>query len=647
MRKSVLALSFMFFAVVCGFAQDSDEWYIGKTIKNITFKGFVTVSSNEVNGVVEPYRGKSFSQELLDEMVSTLYALDYFERVTPASLPSEGSYEAVTIEFTVVERPIIGEIRFTGNKKISAGTLREEILIKTGDMLNKTRVLMDEETVRKHYLEKGFPGVKVTSSIEDNERNQRKIVIFQITEGNQTTIRSLQFVGNNVFSSRTLKGQMESGEQWFFNSGVFNEQTFEEDKRKIESFYKERGYIDAKVDNVLKEEEVSEEDGRTYLALTIYLSEGNQFQYGGMTFEGNQLFSTETLSDSLRVKPEGPINLPRVDADYQRIIDLYSENGYIFNDIRRQEVRDELRRTVSYIVEITERNRAHIENIIIRGNKKTKSYVLERELLMESGDIFSKSKIMESLNNLYNLQYFSNINVETPEGSAYGLMDLIFNVEESSMSEIMFGLAFGGSADFPVSANVRWTDRNFFGRGQVFSIDVTASPVMQSLTFNFLEKWLLGKRWSGNFDFTIRHTQYSGIPQDILAPLYTGSKPGIDAFPDPFTGEYVYASNGQPWRGGVGADGKPSAADIDRFNLVTDYEYAGGNTAIVPNQYKMSYEAVDFSLGFGTGYRFRTPLGILGPGIGARTTLTYLQYDDALYRPYLAADRANHGTWMF
>jgi outer membrane protein insertion porin family len=222
-------------------------------------------------------------------------------------------------------------------------------------------------------------------------------------------------------------------------------------------------------------------------------------------------------------------------------------------------------------------------------------------------------------------------------------MDLIINVEEGSTADIMFGLAFGGSAEFPVSANVRWTDRNFLGNGQTFSVDVTASPVQQTLTFNFLEKWLMGKRWSGGIDFTIRHSEYSGIPQDIIPPLFDGNKPGQNAFPDPFTGEYVYSSDGRPWKG----SNPPSQADIDRYNLVTDYEYAGGTTAAVGSQYKMSYEAYDFSVGTSTGYRWPFSFGTVGTGVGVRTTLTFIDYDEELHRPYLATDRENHRTWMF
>jgi outer membrane protein insertion porin family len=643
MRKIAFVMCFLFFSICCVFSQNSGEWFIGKPIKDITFKGLDTVSLNELNGIMQPYRGKAFTYETFEALQRSLYDLDYFEIIIPNAIPGDTAYESVIIECTVTEHPVVGEIRFQGNKKVRSGDLLDVVLIKNGDMINMTKVRIDEEAIRGLYLEKGFPEIEVKSLVETDPENNRQIVIFEIVEGNQTSIRTIRFSGNSAFSESALKSDMESKEQSLFNSGIFTEQKFQQDLRLIENFYRERGYIDARIVNVIRETERNDEENRTYLILTIYVREGLQYQYGGITFEGNNLFTTERLNSLLRVKPaDGPINLVRVDADFQRVADLYYENGYIFNAINREEIRDEVGRTVSYIVRIVERSRAHIENIIIRGNQKTKDFVLEREITLEPGDVFSKTKIIESLMNLQNLQYFAAVTPETPQGSADGLMDLIFNVEESSTADIMFGLAFGGNADFPVSANVRWTDRNFLGNGQTFSIDVTASPVMQSLTFNFLEKWLLGERWSGGMDFTIRHSESSGIPQDILWPMFNGNKPGENAFPDPFTGEYVYSSNGKPWEGGP-----PTAEQIGRYGLVTDYEYAGGTTAAVPNQYKMTYEAYDFSVGLNTGYRFPISLGVLGTGVGVRTTLTFIDYDDELHRPYLATDRENHGTWMF
>ncbi len=641
MRKCVLMLCFALFSLSVAWAQNTQEWYTGKPIKDITFKGLNTVSANELSNVVGKYRGKKFTDTIFWDLQSSLYALDYFDSIVPNALPGDPEKNSVVIEFTVEEKPVVGEIQFRGNKEIRTGDLLDVVLVKTGDLVNNSKIKIDEEAVKQHYLEKGFPDVKVTSSFEDDTKKKKKIIVFTVNEGSQTSIKTIKFSGNVFASESALKKGMESKEQSLFNSGVYQEKKFNQDLRTVEKYYRERGYIDAKVLNVDRVVERDEEENRTYLHLTIFIQEGQQYQYGGMTFKGNKLFSTEKLEGLLKQKSGGLLNLTLVDADYQKVADLYYENGYIFNTINREEKRDETNKTVSFVVNIVERGRAHIENIILKGNKKTRDFVMLRELPLEVGDVFSKTKIMEGLRNLYNLQYFSAVTPETPPGSADGLMDLVINVEESSTADIMFGLAFGGNTDFPISANVQWTDRNFLGVGETFSVNLNASPYVQSLTFSFLENWLTGRRWSGGVDFTIRHSKTTGVPQDILGPVFDGDDPGKNAFPDPYTGEYVYGSNGKPF------GRKPTKEEIELYGLERDYEYAGGTTAVVPSSYLMTYETYDFSLGFNTGYRWRTPAGIFGIGTGLRTTVSFLDYDEDLYRPYLQTDRENRGSWVW
>jgi outer membrane protein insertion porin family len=221
-----------------------------------------------------------------------------------------------------------------------------------------------------------------------------------------------------------------------------------------------------------------------------------------MTFEGNTIISTEKLNSMLRLTPGDILNKTTLEQDYAKVTDLYYNDGYIYNSITRQEIRNEAEKSVSYKVVIVEKGRAHIENIILKGNTKTKDYVILRELPIQEGDVFSKDKVMEGIQNLYNTQFFTNVIPETPYGSAEGLMDLVINVEEGRTTEINFGVTFsGGLGDVPISGFVKWVDKNFLGRGQEFSIGAELAPSAQSLDVGFTENWLAGKRWSAGLIF--------------------------------------------------------------------------------------------------------------------------------------------------
>ena len=293
-------------------------------------------------------------------------------------------------------------------------------MLTEGDFVTGAKIRADEEAIRGVYLERGYPDVEVSGETVPVDDANLVDLEFSIDEGNQVTIREIRFSGNTFASDSTLRGTMQSKEQSLFNRGRFQESQLEQDRNRIERYYRERGFVDAEVVEVNREFERDEDEEQVYLALTIFVEEGEQYTFGGVSFEGNAIFTDEELGEEISLEQGEDLDLNQFQADFQSVADLYYQNGYIFNTINRNEIRDEDDNVISYEVQIVERGRAHIENIIIRGNDKTKDYVITRELPLEVGDVFSATRIRRGIRNLANLQYFSNITPETPQGSAEG-----------------------------------------------------------------------------------------------------------------------------------------------------------------------------------------------------------------------------------
>ena len=319
-------------------------------------------------------------------------------------------------------------------------------------------------------------------------------------------------------------------------------ESFIQDKDAILYYYYERGYIEARIVDVIRET-VSQEDKQNLISITFYIEEGEQYSFGGIAFEGNTLFTDEELLEQVRSVPGKVLNKMKLESDMIRITDMYYNDGYIFNDITTEEIRSEDGNELSFLMHIKEAGRAHIENIIIEGNTKTKDYVILRELPLEVGDVFSKDKIMQGLNNLNNLRYFETFVPETPQGSAPGLMDLIINVEEGRTIDLNFGVTFTMEAgSLPIVGFITWTDRNFMGTGQEISVSSEVSTSTQSLTFSYDESWLAGRRWSGGIDFSIEHSLTEDVAQDILYPQFSGTTDdNAQMVPDPYDGHWVNA----------------------------------------------------------------------------------------------------------
>jgi outer membrane protein insertion porin family len=591
------------------FAQD--DWYLGKPIADFQFLGLESVSEAELRPVVRPYIGQDFSLETFFEIQDKLYALDYFELIEANAEPGDAERSSVIVQFRVKEKPTVEDIVVEGNRRLRRGEILDRVLLKKGDMVSQAQATLDAQAIRDLYLEKGYSDAMVSTELEPSEGNT-VLVKFLINEGVQTAIRTISFSGNNFASESTLRRVMKTKQQSLFSSGVFQESKFEEDMKAIADYYGERGYVDARIETVDRSVERDEKEGKNYLNITIYLNEGEQWTYAGMDFDGNQIFTDETLREQVRQTPASILNRTKLEADTQRVADLYFENGYIFNLIDRSETRDEKKKEIAYTIHILERDRAHIENILIKGNDKTKDYVILRELPFEEGDIFNKKKVVQGLLNLYNLQYFTAVQPETPQGSAEGLMDLVINVEEGSTASINFGVTFAGG-DYPISGLLKWQENNFLGRGLTIGTNVEVSTLRQLISFNFEEPWLFGYRWLGGASFSFEHAIVPRVAQDILFPVYNGDEDELAA-PDPYE-------------------------DYDEWREAID------DGESIPEQYTMDYELWKLAFGISTGYRYFTPLGWLGVRSGLSTSWERITYDDTLYRPFDPVIRDGHDRW--
>ena len=595
--------------------QAAPEWYVGKPIKDFTFTGLLTIKPDELKPIVAPYVGRTFSVDpLLWEIEGKLYALDYFETIVPTALPADDSKSAVIIQFEVKERPTIIAIDIVGNSGIRTGDITDKILLKKGDLANQTKLQADVEAVHSLYLEKGYSNADVKASFVASEKDNTVRAVFTVNEGLATTIKEIRFSGNHFASEGTLRGLMKTKPPTLFDSGVFQESKLEDDKAAIIAYYTDHGFIDAKVDQVTQE--ISKKDKKNSLILTVYVTEGDQWTYGGLTIQGNQIFSTKRLLELVTQKPGKTLSLQKLQADIGRIQDLYYENGYIFNTFERKENRDTSARTITYTLNVGEMDKAHIESIIFKGNTKTKEYVLRRELPFEEGEVFNKDKIIEGYRNLVNLQYFKTVQPETPQGSAFGLMNVVFNVEETSTADINFGVTFSGAqqlGQFPISGVIKWNERDFLGRGETVGVDLEATFDRQSITLNFTEPWLLGQRWSAGTSLSFVHSNEQNVLMDMLPPIFSDADSPYAA-PDPYTSRQ-------------------------------DYLNALENGLSIPSQYLMRYDAYDIIVGLNTGYKFHTPLGFLGFTGGYNPDLRYISYDPTLYRPYEVTVRDNNGKW--
>lgn len=624
-RKIVLIL----LAVLCAFtplwaddttqtAADSEltgTWWYDRTIDGFSYVGLQHVEARTLNNLLRPYIGQTFTPELESEISNLLYAQPWLEYVAGFNMVLNPATGGITIEISLHELTLVTEVAFAGNNEINARTLTDEQGIQTGDYFSPGLLRANSAMVQQYYYSRGFAEATVSAYSEINDENNTVRIVYEINEGPQYKIESINFTGNAAFSAKELKKEMTSKERSFFRSGNFVASTMDQDMQVLLSYYNDNGYIDCVIDGYTLEDVTQPDDKYHMVAVNITVNEGSQWLLGSISFEGNSVFSDEDIQNEIYLRPGVVHNQSDVVAQIQAIASLYYDEGYIQTMINPVITRDEANHTINYNLQITESGQSVIERIVITGLTKTKPYVIERELELQVGDVFSQAALQASGLNILNTGLVTDISTGLYQGETENGVILEIAVEEGNQMQLQFGATFGGTVDgFPVSGFLQWSDTNIFGTGRDFSIGTTLSPDTQSITMSLSDDWVGNKRWSNGLSFSFERSVRDNVLQlGEGSAYYDGRDRENKTFP---LGFHTNAA----WQA---ADKRTSAAsDL------------------------MSYDFYSFSLGYSTGYTFNFRPGDLSISAGLSIGLSHAVYDD-MYDPYELLIKKYHDRWQF
>ncbi|MGE4453182.1 MAG: outer membrane protein assembly factor BamA [Sphaerochaeta sp.] len=592
---------------------------MGKRIASFTNTGLQNVDENEILDIQYEYIDEPFSDELFNELQGKLYALDYFLYfLSEAQRTGEGNNELeIAMEF--YELPYINQVTIEGNTGIKTKDITEVLLSGEGSFLQDQNIVLSQTEIKKLYEEKGYADAEISSSYEIDEETNTVQLLFSIEENAQKRIGEVSFIGNEQIAGDQLQKQLASKTISYFNSGYYNPSTIETDKQNLIAYYQSNGYIDALISEVKTEDISREDDEFTRLRVTYQIEEGQQWLFGGIQVEGNSVFSDEQFQNLISMKEGAILDISRVQKEIEAVTDLYWNNGYIFNLISSDMLRDEENKTITFILTVQENQQATIEDIRIEGLTKTKPHVFERELTFSRGDIFSKEELIRSAQNIYNTLIVTDVQFDIIDGEEEGTVIPVYTVVEGNQMDIQFGATFGGNVDgFPVSGFLQWSDKNLGGTGRDLSISTNLSPDTQNFSISFTDGWFGDYRWSNGLSFNFERSKKEGILQRGVGSSY-------------YTGHDV----------------DPIEANAYPLGYNSYLSYLAADKEIPSDSYLMSYLYYRISLGYNTGYTFMFRPGALTVGGGLSIGLNYADYDHTVYDPYERLIQAYGERWQF
>ncbi|MDD4573187.1 MAG: outer membrane protein assembly factor BamA [Sphaerochaeta sp.] len=595
-------------------AADEQAWYAGKKIASFKNIGLQNVDEDKVADIQYPFIGKQFSDELFNDLQGQLYAMENFLYFLAEAQRGGDDNNSLVIEMSFFELPYIDSVLLVGNDNIKNKDITEVITAKTGAFLEDQAIHLSREAIRSLYQKKGYADADVESEYSIDEATNKARITYTISENTQKRIGEIVFEGNNSFSAEQLKKQLESKAITYFNSGYYNPRTIETDKEQLLAYYGTNGYIEAKITEVRTEDVTEEGDKFTRLRITYNIDEGEQWYFGGITVEGNTVFTNEEFQSLIAMKRGAVLDQSRVQTQIANVADLYWNNGYIFNLMSTEEVRDEENRVISFVLKVQENQQAVIEDIRLEGTTKTKDYVFLRELTFKVGDIFSKEQLIKSAQNIYNTLIVTDVQFDILNGTEEGTVIPVFTVTEGNQMDIQFGATFGGNVDgFPVSGFLQWSDKNLGGTGRDLSISTTLSPDTQNVSVSFTDGWVGNRRWSNGLTLSFERSVKDSVRQRGGAEYY-----GLDTTDTAYPlGYNSYAS------------------------------YLAAEEALPAREYLMGYVYQRFAIGYNTGYTFMFRPGSLILSSGLSIGLNHATYDRDLYDPFEKLIKLYADKWQF
>ncbi len=466
-----------------------------QTAASITVEGNRRVEVETIRSYFRPGPGGRLDQGRIDDGLKALIETGLFQDVRI----NQAGGRLVVI---VVENPVIGRVAFEGNKKVKDEQLTAEIQSKPRGTLSRPMVQSDAQRIAEIYRRSGRYDVRVNPEIIE-QPNNRVDLIFTITEGSKTGVKSIEFIGNVQVSSYRLRDVIKTRESnilsFLGGADVYDPDRVEADRDLIRRYYLKRGFADVQVVAALTEYD----PGKGGFLVTFKIEEGQQYRVGSVEFASSiPTLQGNSLRSYSRVNVGSIYNAEALEKSVEEMQIEASRRGYAFAAVRPRGDRNFEAHTVSIVFQIDEGARTYIERINIRGNTRTRDYVIRREFDVSEGDAYNRALVDRSERRLKNLDFFKSVKINTEPGSSTDRVILVVDLEEKSTGD--FSVSGGYSTSDGALAEVSISERNFLGRGMFAKASVQYGQYARGGSLSFIEPYLFDYRVAGGLDLFYR-----------------------------------------------------------------------------------------------------------------------------------------------
>ena len=527
-----------------------DEQLADRPIARLVFKGLERVPEREVLNNIRVAAGQPFDPKSVRNDVATLYRLGQFGTIqASAAVLPDGSVE---LTYTFAEQPIVKDLQVVGNKLISDQELRKSIPLYAGGPRDDFLLEQAVARIKDLYKKRGHYLAEVT--VDESRLKDTGILILRIVEGPRVKVKEIDFTGNDSITAKELGGEIRTRTAVpLFAKGELDEEILVDDVAALDKYYKDRGFVDVRVDRRV---EISADSKEAKVVFVV--SEGRRYRLRSVVVEGVGaegpkplvVFSSDQINDLLYIHPGDIYSRLKLDKSIASVRDSYLLLGHVDVDVTDRTVRVGEQPEVDLLLSVREGPRTVAGLVNIQGNFLTQDKVVRRLVRMQPGRVLDGREIERSTERVRATQLFNDVRVtvqrpraedqdaldvepaagaaSTPAPGAQAtaatdpaadpaaqarlalvrseVRDVLIEVKERNTGSVNFGVGLGTDsgvfgefsvnqrnfdlADTPETLDELIAGRAFRGAGQQFSMSIAPGNEVSTLSFDLLEPHL-------------------------------------------------------------------------------------------------------------------------------------------------------------
>lgn len=454
-----------------------------RKVASVEVSGNRYVESAAILANVRSKAGEPFSKKQISRDVRALFATGYFEDVYVEGFPEA---EGTRLVYVVKENPLIASLDIQGNSEVTDKDLKPRLELKPGRVFSAAKLRKDRNTIRKGYLKEGYYQVDVT--VEKSVRDDGRIdLIMNVSEGDITHIKSINFIGNSAYTDKTLRNEIASRKSdfWSFFSDrdVFDRERFGGDAQMLQQFYQNHGYLDMKIES--SQLSLTPDKKSFYLMFSVY--EGPQYYIDQIDIQGDLVPSREALMARVKLERDDIYSVSALRDSIAAMEELVGDQGYAFANVTPLFKRDAKARRVSISFDIEKGKEVYVQRIEVSGNDKTTDSVVRRELRQFEAERFSASGVKRSKERLQRSRLFKDVRVNLAKTEESDRVRMNVEVEEEKTGSFSVGVGHSQLQRMFVSSKLE--ERNFLGKGYTTNLSAEVGATTQNFNASIYDPY--------------------------------------------------------------------------------------------------------------------------------------------------------------